>query len=181
MSLDSIGSLATQPTAWQRALLTLTVAIGLALHGSLASAQSAADDPDWKESAVPPPPSFDVQRLVPFDVSINSPLKWGFDPETMKITGDGIVRYVVVAQSPSGAQSAMYEAVRCATGEWKTYARFHKDSGWTVATDPQWLSLRKQPSPHAQRLAQQGLCIGGSAAQTVRDIVRNMKLPNPNN
>jgi CNP1-like family len=164
-------------TAWQRTLL----ALGMALGSSLAGAQLAADDPDWQESAVPVPPSFEVQRLVPFDVSINSSLKWGFDPETMKITGDGIVRYVVVAQSPSGVINALYVAVRCAKAEWKTYARFHQDSGWTLAADPQWLSLRNQPSPHALRLAQQGLCIGGASAQTVRDIVRNVKQSSPVN
>jgi CNP1-like family len=178
MSLDGAGSWAVRKFAAWRCTLQV---LGLALYSGLACAQLAADDPDWKESAVPAPPSFDMQRLVPFDVSINSPLKWGFDPETMTITGDGIVRYVVVAQSPSGVLSAMYEAVRCATGEWKTYARFHKDSGWTVAADPQWLSLRGQPSRHALRLAQQGLCIAGSSAQTVRDIVRNVKQQSPTN
>jgi hypothetical protein len=144
------------------------------LCSSLALAQSPADDPDWKESDTPKPPTFDIRRLVPFDVSLQSALKWGFDPDTMMITGDGIVRYVVVAQSPSGVTNAMYEAVRCATSEWKTYARFNKDSGWSSASDPQWLPLRNQPSVHALRLAQQGMCNGGAPAQTVRDVVRSV-------
>jgi CNP1-like family len=144
-----------------------------------ALAQLAAEDPDWKESDTPAPPTFNLQRLVPFDVSVQSALKWGFDPDTMKITGDGIVRYVVVAQSPAGATNAMYEAVRCATAEWKTYARFNKDSGWSQASDPQWLPLRNQPSQHALRLAQQGLCNGRAPAQTVRDVVRSVKDQSP--
>jgi CNP1-like family len=144
-----------------------------------AQAQFAADDPDWKESDTPAPPAFDIKRLVPFDVSIQSTLKWGFDPDTMKITGDGIVRYVVVAQSRAGATNAMYEAVRCATSEWKTYARFNKDSGWSSASDPQWLPLRNQPSQHALKLAQQGLCNGRAPAQTVRDVVRSVKDQSP--
>lgn len=144
-----------------------------------ALAQLAAEDPDWKESDTPAPPTFDIQRLVPFEVSIQSALKWGFDPNTVKITGDGIVRYVVVAQSPAGATNAMYEAVRCTTAEWKTYARFNKDSGWSQASDPQWLPLRNQPSQHALKLAQQGLCNGRAPAQTVRDVVRSVKDQNP--
>lgn len=146
------------------------------LSAGAALAQLPADDRDWKESDTPAPPTFDVKRLVPFDVSVQSALKWGFDPVTMKITGDGIVRYVVVARSPSGVTNAMYEAVRCATSEWKTYARFNNDSGWRNADDPQWLPLRNQPSQHALKLAQQGMCNGGAPAQTVRDVVRSVTL-----
>ncbi len=158
-----------------RWLLTCTIlCTGLAM-GASAWAQSAADDPDWKESDAPPPPSFDVKLLVPFDVSVNSVLKWGFDPATMNITQDGIVRYVVVAQSPSGVLNAMYEGVRCTTIEWKTYARFHKDSGWTAATDVEWKPLFGQPSKHALRLAQQGMCTGNAPALTVNEVVRSVK------
>lgn len=144
-----------------------------------ALAQLAADDPDWKESDAPTPPAFDLQRLVPFDVSVQSTLKWGFDASSMKITGDGIVRYVVVAQSPSGATNVMYEGVRCATNEWKTYARFNKGTGWSSADDPQWRPLRGQLSLHALMLAQQGLCNGRAPAQTVRDVVRSVTQQNP--
>ncbi len=154
-------------------------ALGGFLCAGAALAQVAADDPDWKESDTPPPPAFDFKRLVPFDGSVQSSLKWGFDPDTMKITGDGIVRYVVVAQSPGGATNAMYEAVRCATAQWKTYARFHKDSGWNQVSDPQWVPLRNQPSLHALRLAQQGMCKGGAPAQTVRDVVQSVKNQSP--
>jgi CNP1-like family len=152
------------------------LALGMALCCGMAWAQLAADDPDWKESDAPAPPAFDLKRLVPFEVSTSSPMKWGFDPETMKITPDGIVRYVVVAQSPSGVVNAMYEAVRCTTGEWKTYARHNKDSGWSMATDPQWRPLRGyQSSNHAMRLAQQGMCTGGAPAQSVRQVVRSVQ------
>lgn len=164
-------------TRWGRR--SAWVALASLFCTSAALAQWAAEDPDWKESDTPAPPTFDLKRLVPFDVSVQSALKWGFDPDTMKITGDGIVRYVVVAQSPGGATNAMYEAVRCATGEWKTYARFNNDSGWRQASDPQWLPLRNQPSPHALRLAEQGLCNGRAPAQTVRDVVQSVRQKSP--
>ncbi len=154
-------------------------ALGGFLSASAALAQLPADDPDWKESDAPSPPAFDIKRLVPFDVSVQSAMKWGFDPDTVKITGDGIVRYVVVAQSPSGATNAMYEAVRCATSEWKTYARFNKDSGWSNANDPQWRTLRGRPSQHALKLALQGLCNGRAPAQSVRDLVHSVQQQSP--
>ena len=157
----------------------ILLSLALSTLCTCALAQFAASDPDWKESDAPPPPSFDVNRLVPFEVSPNTTLKWGFDPAAMKITGDGIVRYVVVAQSPSGVVNALYEAVRCTTGEWKSYARYNKDSGWTAIADPQWKSMYEyQPSKHALRLAQQGMCTGSAPATTVADVVRSVKKGN---
>jgi hypothetical protein len=154
----------------------LLAAASLALS-SFATAQLAPVDPDWKEQDAPPPPGFELKRLVPFDVSPNSSLKWGFDPETMKIGADSIVRYVVVAQSPSGTVNAMYEAVRCSTGEIKVYARYNKDSGWAIAKDPQWNPMRSQVSTHALRLANQGMCTGAAPASTVREVVKSVSRP----
>lgn len=162
---------------------TFTAAwLGWALVAALCSphamAQLAASDPDWKELDAPPPPTFDLKRLVPFDVSVHSALRWGFDPHSMSIAADGIVRYVVVAQSPSGVVNAMHEAMRCATGEWKTYARHHQDSGWSSVADPQWRVIRGQPTHHAMRLAQQGMCTGAAPAASVAEVVRNVRQQN---
>ena len=86
-------------------------------------AQLAADDPDWKEVDAPAPPEFDLKRLVAVDVPVGGELKFGVDPATITIGKDWVVRYVLVASSRSGNFNAMYEAIRCATGEYKTYAR----------------------------------------------------------
>jgi hypothetical protein len=149
----------------------------VAVCSTMAMAQLAGTDPDWKEDNAAPAPAFEIKRLVPFEVSANSPLQWGFDPQTMTIGKDDIVRYVVVAQSPSGVVNAMYEAIRCGTGEWKTYARYNKDSGWTNVSDPKWQPLQGGPSPHAARLARQGVCTGNAAASSVREILQSMRKP----
>jgi hypothetical protein len=152
--------------------LRLAVLLAAACYSALASAQLAPADPDWKEADTPPPPAFDLSRLVPFDVSVNSPMKWGIDPQAMTIGKDSVVRYVVVAQSPSGVMNAMYEGIRCATGDYKTYARFNKDSGWNTVAQPQW-----QPflGTYAHRLARQGVCTDSAPAQSVRDVVQTMR------
>jgi CNP1-like family len=124
---------------------------------------------------------FELRRLVLFDVSVSTSLQWGIDPDTVVIANDGTVRYVVVAQSPSGVINAMYEVIRCSTAEWKTYARFNKSSGWNQVADPQWQSLTaSSPSRYALRLAQQGVCNGAAATQSVRDMVRYLKQGGPN-
>lgn len=154
----------------------ISVALLCTVCSLCSHAQLAAADPDWAESDAPPPPLFDLKRLVPFDVSPLSQMKWGFDPQATTITGDGIVRYVVVAQSPSGVVNAMYEGIRCATGDWKTYARWNKDGAWNITSSPQWKSMYSfQPALHALRLAHQGICNGNAPPQTVRDAVRSVR------
>lgn len=164
------------PSSWLAKVRSVLLLSMTAAWCGFASAQLPNNDPDWKESVVPAAPAFDIQRLIPFDVSAITALRWGFDPNTVTISGDSLVRYVVVAQSSSGGLNAMYEAVRCATGEWKTYARYNKDSGWTPVSDPQWKSMYEyQPSKHALILAKQGLCQGAAPVSTVSELVRNVR------
>lgn len=139
-------------------------------------AQSPLDDPDWKESDAPAPPTFSPEKLLPLNMPRYVTLKFGIDPATLTITPDGIVRYVVVARSDSGAISAFYEGILCAKGEVKRYARSHGDGPWRVVAAPQWRALNdNQPSPHAWVFARQGACEANTAASSVEDIVRALR------
>jgi CNP1-like family len=149
----------------------------LAMCAPLAQAQLPANDVDWKETDVPPPPAFDLKRLIRFEVNPNSSMVFGVDPETIQIgKQDGVVRYVVVARSDSGVVNAMYEGVRCTTGEFKTYARAFGDGKWRALEQPEWVSLRaKLPSMHTARLARQGVCDGSAPMLSVREVVEALK------
>ena len=150
--------------------------LGLACCALGAQAQGPADDPDWKETEVPAPPQFDTKQLVAIDMPPYVSMKFGIDPATLAITPDGIVRYVMVAVSPSGAVTAFYEGIRCATGEVKSYARANASGIWTLVQDPQWRRLNdKQPSKHALALAQQAACEGNASANSAADILRKLK------
>jgi CNP1-like family len=94
-------------------LFALVLAVALPV-----SAQVVADDPDWKEGPVPPAPLFDLNRLVKVEVSAQSALQWGIDTQTIQVSkSDSVVRYVIVARSPSGVVNAMYEGLRCNKAE----------------------------------------------------------------
>lgn len=138
------------------------------------------DEVEWKETEVPPPPSFDANNLVMFDVATNSSLSYGVDPATLQISPkDGLIRYVMVASSPSGARTVLYEGIRCATGEFKTYARYASDGQWIAATDPKWKSMyQNAPSKHPLRLAQAGACDNAATAQSAASVVIKLKTPN---
>jgi hypothetical protein len=142
----------------------------------LANAQLIPSDADWKESDVPAPPAFDRDKLIGIEMPRYMSLKFGVDPATLQITGDGVVRYVVVAANrEDGGFNAFYEGVRCATEEFKTYARFKNDGTWETARDPGWKRIGN--SRHTLALAVQGLCRGHAPQASVADIIRNMKEP----
>lgn len=158
----------------------LLVFWGLALClGGPARAQVVVDEPEWKESEVPAPPAFDVGKLVTFEVSSVSSLVYGVDPATIRISdSDGVVRYVMVATSASGARNVMYEGLRCSTGEFKTYARHSADGRWNAVSDPQWRSLfDNMPSRHALRFAQAGACDNAAAPSSLNVLVSRLKNP----
>ncbi|MDB5885618.1 MAG: hypothetical protein JWR74_1789 [Polaromonas sp.] len=147
---------------------------------SLLWAQLGVEGDEWKESEVPPPPAFDVGKLVTFDVSPNSPMVYGVDPASISITHtDSLVRYVMVATSPSGVRNIMYEAIRCSTGEFKTYARYAPEGRWNMAGNPEWRSMfGNLPSRHALRFAQAGACDNAAVPTSVKDMVSRLKNQN---
>ena len=165
------------PFSAARALACIGLLFGL---GISALAQTTQDDPDWKESEAPAPPSFDVGKLIGFEVSPNSLLVYGVDPASIRLSkSDGIVRYVMVATSASGAKNVMYEGLRCSTGEFKTYARYSQDSGWSAVSNPAWRSMfGNMPSRHALRFAKAGACDGAAPAPSVSVLVTRLKNPN---
>lgn len=161
-----------------RAVLTTGLVLLLAV-ASPANAQLLTDPLDWKESDVPPAPAFDVNKLLTFEVSRASPLVYGVDPATVTISrADSVVRYVMVATSPSGVRNVMYEGLRCATGEVKTYARYLPDGRWSPAADAPWRSVFSNlPSRHAFQFAKAGACDGAAPVGTVRELVMRLKNP----
>ncbi|HEY8359396.1 MAG TPA: CNP1-like family protein [Ramlibacter sp.] len=150
------------------------IALVLASAAGIASAQLLPDDPDWKEAQVPPPPALSTQRLIELEMP-RSALRFGVDPASITIGTDRIVRYVVVATSSTGTVNAMYEGVRCSSGEVKVYARHNPDSGW-VASKSDWQPLHLTAnSRHSLQIARNGACIGHAPNQTPAAIARDLK------
>ena len=153
--------------------LALACLLGLSLT---AWAQRDVDALDWKEADVPPPPAFDAGKLLTFDVSTVSSLVFGVDPVTLSISGDGVVRYVMVASRAGGARNVFYEGLRCATGEYKTYARYTSEGTWNKVSNAEWRSVfGNMPSKHALQFARAGACNNAAPASSVGEIVRQLK------
>lgn len=153
------------------------VAMG-ALCVTLAFAQNAyPEPPEWIEAETPPPPTFQLDKLVQIDVDPRGSLRYGIDPATVSIGKDGVVRYVMVARSPSGAMTAMYEGLRCSTAEFKLYARYN-DGRWSAVTSPQWQSVFESTRvKHPLALARQGGCDNKAPPSSAQEMVRRLKNP----
>ena len=160
----------------------LLLALLTANTGSTANAQLFTDPADWKESDVPPPPAFDMSRLITFEVTRSSPLVYGVDPASFSISKiDGIVRYVVVATTPTGVKNVMYEGLRCKTGEVRTYARANPDGSWTPVANSEWKSVYDLSLPrHSLRFAQVAACQSAAPVSSVRELERKLKNPGVN-
>ena len=166
---------ARAPKAFGCLLVSLLVA-------NLASAQILTDPADWKESDVPPPPAYDMSKLLTFEVTRSSPLVYGVDPASVSISNsDGIVRYVVVATSAAGAKNVFYEGFRCATGEVRTYARAKPDGTWVPVTNSEWKSAFDISLPrHSLRFAKAAACQNAAPVRNVAELVRRLKNPSAN-
>lgn len=162
-----------------RGLLLALLLANLVTTADKASAQVFADPADWKESEVPPPPAYDMSKLLTFEVTRSSPLVYGVDPASVSISKtDGIVRYVVVATSQAGAKNVMYEGLRCKTGEVRTYARAKPDGSWLPVANSEWKSAYDLSLPrHSLRFARAAACQSAAPVSSVGELVRKLKNP----
>jgi len=133
--------------------------------------------PEWKEAEVPPPPQFEVGRLMALEMPPYMSLKFGVDPKTITIAPDGVVRYVVVAyRDGSDTVNAFYEGVRCSSEEYKTYARY-TGSGWSTVPASEWKRIDDRNSIYTAELARQSLCQGHAPRGSVNDMLRELRRP----
>lgn len=151
--------------------------LSLCLAGSTAFAQLSPPNPDWKEADAPPPPALRQSGLISVEVQRSS-LKFGVDPDSISVGNDGIVRYVVVARSESGAVTGLYEGIRCNTADFKVYARHNAGGGWVPTREIEWRPLQgNQAARHSLAIAQAGVCAGNSPNRSQAQIVKDLRAP----
>ena len=142
-----------------------------------ATAQTSyTEEKVWLETVTVPPAKFSTEELFTFEVFKASSLAYGIDPGTLTVGEDGVVRYVMVARSSSGALNVLYQGIRCATAETKTYGRLSDKGAWNTSTEAPWqeLSFRGATRP-AMILARQGICEGRTVTGNAQKILATLK------
>lgn len=149
----------------------------LCIAPTLAHAQTSyTDEKIWTEAVASPPASFSTEALLAFEVLKESALTYGIDPNTLAVGEDGVVRYVMVARSSSGALNVLFQGIRCATAETKTYGRLSDKGAWNTSPEAPWqeLSFRGATRP-AMMLARQGVCEGRTVTGNAQKILATLK------
>ena len=130
---------------------------------------------DWTEGPVPPAPALQTQGLIGVDVT-GSDLRFGIDPASITVGKDGVVHFVLVAASRSGAVNAMYEGVHCSRAEFRIYAR-HNGQAWRDL-ESDWRPLIDGAEARlAWTIARAGVCEGRVPGGTPAQIARALQTP----
>lgn len=159
---------------WMTSALAFSL-LGTAAH-SVHAQTSYTDEKVWTEAVAAPPASFSTEVLIPFEVLKASALTYGIDPDTLTVGDDGVVRYVMVARSSSGALNVLYQGIRCATAETKTYGRLSDKGAWNSSPDAEWQALSfRGPTRPAMILARQGVCEGRTVTGNAQKILAALK------
>jgi hypothetical protein len=152
-------------------------AAALVIAYGVAWAQQYQEPEPWKEAEVALPARFSTDKLLIVDIEDRSSFEYGIDPDTLSVGTDGVVRYVFVARSRSGAVNVLYEGVRCNAAEVKVYGRWDPDSAkWRTSSTDEWLAMDARGSTRrALKLAQTGLCDGRAPNGSPRQILDTLR------
>lgn len=118
------------------------------------AARLAKEEDDALRQSFPPAPN--PAQLVEFSAPPLNGFRFYVDAGSLSVTGDGIVRYVLVARSAAGAENVAYEAMNCRTGEYRLYGTGRRDGGWQPASVP-WRSFGAR-TPAQRVLAAEYFC-----------------------
>jgi len=75
------------------------------------------------------------ENLIEFDMGPTADFRFFVDPMSLTVS-DGVVRYTVVARSPSGVENVAYEALRCDVRQYRMYATGRADGTWAPRLTP---------------------------------------------
>ena len=118
------------------------------LAGALVLAQPAAfaqvksdwereqEKRNWRDAEVLLPSYPRAGDLIEFAVSSAGAFRFFVDRASLSVSPDGVIRFTLLARSPSGVDNVSYEGIRCATGEYRVYAIGHGDGSWSPRERP---------------------------------------------
>jgi hypothetical protein len=125
----------------------------------------------WEVQRTSLPPYPKDGSLLSVYVSSTRPFAFFIDPGSVSVRQDGIVRYTLVARSPSGAVNVSYEGIRCKTYQTRTYAFGRSDGTWVQARSQQWTSYSQYQTDQHLVLADDFFCTA-NGVKTAEEVVQ---------
>lgn len=116
----------------------------LLLPAGAAVAESGDDEPprQWQEADVQFPLAPLRENLLPLYVSAATVNKFFIDSASLSVGTDGVIRYVMVVETPEGGRNVTFEGMRCEARERRIYASGRLDGAWSKARKDEWVRIQ---------------------------------------
>jgi hypothetical protein len=116
------------------------------------------------------------ENLIPFKVGSVSDTKYLIDGNSVSLSSDGVIRFVLVIESSAGVQNISYEGMRCTTAERRYYAFGRSDKTWSKARSALWGKVQGATNNHHAELYNNYFCVAGAPslrnAEEIRRVLR---------
>ena len=130
----------------------------------------------WNEVEIKLPNAPPSKQLKPFFVSINTPLTFAIDAESIELGKDDVTRYIIVITSPSGAKQVSYEGIRCEKYEWRLYGNLQSDSQWRRTPGSKWQFIMPNSyNRYHSALAKDAFCENSIPRRNIKEIISLLK------
>lgn len=134
------------------------------------------EEKPWEEQKTQLPPYPKPENLVRIDVSSASSFEFFVDTAAVSVGKDEVVRYTLMARSPSGALNVSFEGIRCKTRERKLYAFGRADGSWAQARKSDWVRIREVAGNRQHSaLADDYFCPGRVPVRTTAEALNALK------
>ncbi len=146
----------------------LCCAVGLAVVGCTSGQDRSnwerqQEERDWRETEVRLPHYPTRADLQEFGVRGRTGFRFFIDSTSISIGTDGVVRYVLVAISPNGAENVSLEGIRCAADAYKIYATGQGEGIW-LRHETDWRPIHSVAGQPWRSVLDRGFfCPGGAA------------------
>ncbi len=132
----------------------------------------------WKEleSALPAWP--EDAHLIRARMPVTYTLKVYIDEKSVSRLADGIARFTLVVESPSGVRNVFFEGYHCETREYKTYATGTPDKTFEPVKKPKWERVQYYDvNAFRFQLLRHHVCDPDALSTALRpqDLVRRLK------
>lgn len=129
----------------------------------------------WVELQAELPKFPESANLVRIPLESMKAFEVAVDAKSISIGEDGVIRFVLVATSSSGARNVSFEGIRCETRERRLLAIGKADSTWGAVRSSKWISYADNPrSPHTE-LSREYFCPRLERVRTVGDALENIR------
>lgn len=161
--------------------------IGLAIAGLLVATQALAgtqirnntnyafeDQGPWTEGAYTLPLYPAMPDWVGFYVFKENPNKYFVDAKSLTIGEDGVIRFILRVQSPSGAENLSVEGIQCKQGTYRSYAFGDSyNKRWIESTRADWRKIEYEDK--TRRVLREDMCPERDVPKLAEDAIKLLR------